>query len=538
MASDSTTVCKIQIAAAGRQLDVAAGRTLADMLREAGIPLRADCGGNGKCEKCGVKIRSEDPAATDGWEAVLACQTTVGSDLEIDLIAENCIDTATVRNKLTGRRPALGPVFPRSGGRPVLAVDLGTTTLAGFLCDRKEGRVLGAASLRNPQAIFGADVVSRMTAVMKDDGHLETLQAIVGRAIANIAKSLCKKNDVDVTDLGEIVIVGNPTMLHLALGVDPAGLGRAPFNPVFTNAQTRPAKLLDPRFDDSARVKTAPLVSAYLGADIVAAGLMHDIDRAADHLLIIDIGTNGEILLCVNGKIYGSSCATGPALEGATISSGMLALPGAIDTWRIDGNGQHGLYTTVKNAPGETSPVKGICGSGIVSAVAALFGAGIIEASGRIDAQKAGRLLTRDATGIPAIILAPAGETEYGRDVVLTQKDIRAVQLAKGALRAGLDTLCNAAGIEAPDRLYIAGAFGNFLHVDDLVCLGFLPPVRREHVKMVGNAAGEGAVCSAFSADFQARADALAQRVEVLNLAEQASFREAFVKALGFGMAS
>lgn len=524
----------IQIVSTNRQLEASDGRTLTEVLREAGIPLRADCGGKGKCGKCGVKVRPENPSTDDAWETVLACQTTVHSDLEIDLIPENSIDIVTVLNKLTDQQRVLPCVGPNKSGQLALAVDLGTTTLAGFLCDRKNGKVLGAASLRNPQSIFGSDVVSRMTAVMHDPAHLETLQTIVSQAISNIAKSLCKKNDCDVTDLQEIVIVGNPTMIHLVLGVDPTSLGRTPFDPVFTDAQTRSAGLLGPLFSSQAAVQTVPLISAFLGADIVAAGLMHDIDEADDNLLIIDIGTNGEILLRVNGKIYGSSCATGPALEGAAIEWGMLALPGAIDAWRLDEAKNHGVYTTLKDAKGKALPVKGICGSGIISAVAELFKAGIIEPSGKIDAQKAGALLIRDEKGIPSIILAPAAESEYGRDVVLTQKDIRAIQLAKGAIRVGLDTLCQAAGIDAPDRLYIAGAFGNFLNIDDLMSLGFLPPVKRENVEMVGNAAGEGAICGAFSADFKNRADALAKKVEVLNLAEQASFQEAFVTALGF----
>ncbi len=535
MTTAKTTVHTVQIVSTNRQLEATDGRTLTEVLREAGIPLRADCGGKGKCGKCGVKVSPENPSAEDTWATVLACQTTVHGDLEIDLIPENSIDIATVLNKLTDQQRVLPCVAPSESGQMALAVDLGTTTLAGFLCDRKNGKVLGAASLRNPQSIFGSDVISRMTAVLQNPDHLETLQSIVSQSISNIAKSLCKKNDCGVADLQEIVIVGNPTMIHLVLGVDPISLGQTPFDPVFSDAQTRPADLLGPLFSPQATVQTLPLMSAYLGADIVAAGLMHDIDRADDKILIIDIGTNGEILLRVDGKIYGSSCATGPALEGAAIEWGMLALPGAIDAWSLDEATHRGVYTTLKDAKGQTLPVKGVCGSGIISVVAALFKAGIIEPSGRIDAQKAGTLLTHDENGIPAIILAPASEAEYGRDVVLTQIDIRAIQLAKGAIRVGLDTLCQAAGIDAPDRLCIAGAFGNFLNIDDLMSLGFLPPVKRENVEMVGNAAGEGAICGVFSADFKSRADALAQKVEVLNLAEQASFQEAFVKALGFG---
>ena len=534
MRSKNSPSVYINIPAYGRELSVARGALLSQVLLAAGIPLRADCGGQGRCGKCTLNIRQADPPHRPiQWHSVLACQSRVDHPLDLELPAESILDAVGSLNKATAGVEALPCLFASPGRGLTLALDLGTTTVAGYLCDLGAGHVLGTAAMRNPQGVFGEDVISRIRAVTVDLEHLQQLQSLACRAIERIARSLLERTGQPVGRLSEVVVVGNPTMLHLLLGADPSPLGQAPFTPAFVASRCCPARSIGLTLAPQTTLRTLPLVSAFWGADIIAAALLHGLDQTADGTMLIDIGTNGEICLNQAGRIYGTSCATGPALEGATIACGMLALKGAVDRWQIDQAGE-ARYSTIGSQPESPVMPRGICGSGVISAVASLLRADMIDSSGRIDAAMARSRLRRGPDGQARLVLVPAAETEHGRGLMLTQTDIRAVQLAKGAIYTGVQMLCRRAGLAYPHRILVAGTLGNFLDIEDLLTIGMLPGNDRKGIRMVGNAAGAGAVCAAFDPVFLERADAMAGQIETVDLAADADFQARFVASLAF----
>jgi uncharacterized 2Fe-2S/4Fe-4S cluster protein (DUF4445 family) len=525
----------INIPAYGRHLSVAQGTLLSQALLSAGIPLRADCGGQGRCGKCVLKVRQAGIGRlADQWQTVLACQYRVDQPLDIKLPSASILDAVGSLNKAAAGVDTLPCLRVAPDGGLILALDLGTTTIAGYLCDQQAGSVLGTAAMRNPQGAFGEDVISRIRAATVDQRHLQQLQHLACQATQRLVGSLLEDADQPAKRLSEVVVVGNPTMLHLLLGVEPASLGHSPFTPAFVESRRCPAPSIGLDLPPHTMVRTLPLVSGFWGADVVAAAILHNLDQsAANGIMLIDIGTNGEICLNHTGSIYGTSCATGPALEGATITCGMLALAGAVDSWQINRVG-NSSYTTIGSDTQQTSKPCGICGSGVISAIASLLRAGLVEPSGRIDGIKARSLFRRHQNGQAELVLVPAAETEHGRALVLTQTDIRAVQLAKGAIRTGVEMLCDVTGMAQPYKILVAGTLGNFLDIDDLLTIGMLPGMDPANICMVGNAAGGGAVCAAFDPTFLPRADALTRRIETIDLAADADFQTRFVKSLSF----
>jgi uncharacterized 2Fe-2S/4Fe-4S cluster protein (DUF4445 family) len=510
------------------------GTLLSQALLAAGIPLRADCGGQGRCGKCTLNIRHADPDQRPGqWHSILACQSRADQPLDVELPAESILDAVGSLNKAAAGAEALPCLFASPGRGLTLALDLGTTTVAGYLCNLGAGKVLGTAAMRNPQGVFGEDVISRIRAATVNLEHLQQLQSLACRAVERIAQSLLERAGQPVGRLSEVVVVGNPTMLHLLLGIDPSPLGQAPFTPAFVASRCCPARFIGLALAPQTTLRTLPLVSAFWGADIIAAALLHGLDQTADGAMLIDIGTNGEICLNQAGRIYGTSCATGPALEGATIASGMLALKGAVDRWQVDQAGEvH--YSTIGSHPKRPVKPRGICGSGVISAIASLLRAGMIDPSGRIDTAMARSRFWRGPNGQAHLMLVPAAETEHGRDLMLAQTDIRAVQLAKGAIYTGVQMLSRRAGLTHPDHILVAGTLGNFLDIEDLFTIGMLPGIDRKRIRMVGNAAGGGAVCAAFDPVFLERAEAMAGRIETVDLAADADFQARFVASLAF----
>jgi uncharacterized 2Fe-2S/4Fe-4S cluster protein (DUF4445 family) len=518
-----------------RMLGAGDGDSLHQVLVDNGIPLRSDCGGQGRCGRCRVQLHAVGEAAADrSWPSALACQTRLSSSMAVRLPESSLIDPGAVVDKSSSQADALACVRPVAGKRLALAVDLGTTALAVYLCDLAAGRIIAVATARNPQAVYGADVISRISAAAGGAPHRNRMQRLVCRAVDRLADSLTGGSSRKQRRIDAAAVAGNPTMTHLFLGVDPSPLGRMPFRPAFSAVQSCPADRLGMGFNPLASVRTLPLLSGYLGGDIVAAALAVDLDRRTEDTLVIDIGTNGEILLAAGGRLYGTSCATGPAFEGAAIACGMPALPGAVDRWSCRPGMRAVAYTTLPDAGGSHTAARGLCGSGVVSAVAALRRAEVIDAGGRIDPHRARGHFRTDAAGVGQVLLVPADATAAGRSIPLTQKDIRAVQLAKSAIRTGIEMLCHSAGIKRPRRLLIAGTFGNHLQTADLITLGALPPIPPSDVVAVGNAAGSGTVCAVFDPMVWRRADELTRRVTVINLASQPAFQSRFVDALTF----
>ena len=531
---------EILLLSSGRHLTASEGQTLFEALARSGIQLRSECGGKGACGKCLVRIEGE-PRSAGGPAAPgqplplvesLACQTVVRSNLALEVPPPSLASAEAVEKPIRVRP---GPPLSPSATGYGLAVDLGTTTIAVFLCDLGRGTVLAAGSVRNPQLIFGDDVMSRISAVTGHVNALARLQEYVVTAINHTVAVLAAQCCVATDMIVRVVVVGNSSMIHLFLGVDPTPIGTYPYRPVFTGPRDlSAAKVGLLALHPQARVYTLPLISAFLGCDIIAAAVACDLDREAEATMIIDVGTNGEVMVSVRGVFTAASCATGPALEGATIANGMHAVSGAIDAVRIHPADSRVDYTLIQGNPQNPRRVAGICGSGIVSATAALVEAGVILGNGRFNPESKHTNLRRGSDGAWEFLLVPAVETEPGVDITLTQKDIRAVQLAKGAILTGITLVCREAGIDLPRRLLIAGSFGGSLNVHDAVTIGMLPRLPEHAVEAVGNAAGDGAILALLDRTVNERAAALARRTRVVDLAAHPDFQKVFVNSLGF----
>ncbi|SMC20047.1 Uncharacterized 2Fe-2 and 4Fe-4S clusters-containing protein, contains DUF4445 domain [Desulfacinum hydrothermale DSM 13146] len=522
--------CTIHVEGEHRSVRARTGETLLLALARNGIFLRSDCGGKGVCRQCTVQD-------TDTGERMPACQVTVTEDLSVRIPSAARRALEVIRKPDLERaakqllRSRAGRVSPRE--RWGAAVDVGTTTLAVYLSDRVEGRVLASTSLRNPQFLFGDDVMARISAVDQNPAVLGEMQAMVLDAVAMALTSLAASVQLDPSNLCQITVVGNPTMIHIFWGVDPTPLGRHPYEPAFRDLRTDRASLLGWDSFAKTRVTTLPLLSGFLGADTVACALALDLLHSAEGTLLVDVGTNGELLLKAGTQLLGTSCATGPALEGAAIGHGMPAVSGAVR--HVEMNPDATLrWEVIRRDDGPDPKPLGICGSGVLSAVAALYSSGIVQKDGRIDISKAPHRILLDHKGIPSVILVDGSHTALGTPILFTQKDVRAVQLAKAALRTGIDLLCRKAGIHAPSLIHLAGTFGSHLGPKDAITIGMLPPVGTEKVRAAGNAAGLGALLALVDPDSVEELDRLAASTRVVELASHPDFQETFVSSLAF----
>ena len=382
-----------------------------------------------------------------------------------------------------------------------IAIDIGTTTIAAYLVDMDKGEILDTMSGLNAQKIFGADVISRIEYTMQGDGKLELLQDKIVTQISDLCIFLAERNHVQKENIYIVVVAGNTTMLHLFFGIDPAGIAVAPFIPGFLGSVRFPSSVLK-NFPLDCTILSLPSISGYVGADIVAGILATRMHEREELSLLIDIGTNGEIVFGNREKLYSCSTAAGPAFEGAHIACGMGGIKGAVDSAAIENNVIK--YTTIGNA----KPV-GICGSGIIDIVALLLKSGIVDFTGRIleadeveqeDVLALFKKISVDKDGA-AIVIGKSSESGTGEDVFFTQKDIREVQLAKAAISAGISTLLNKAGRELNeiDNVFIAGGFGSYISKESAAVIGLIPSELLGKTKSVGNTSGLGAMTCALS---------------------------------------
>ena len=418
-----------------------------------------------------------------------------------------------------------------------IAFDIGTTTIMGSLIDLKNAEVTAVAAVTNPQNIYGADVISRINHASQGKEELKQLQDKVLEAANNVIKDLLKQTKVARDRVYEIVAVGNTTMSHLFMGIDPTYLAPAPFIPAYSRALEVEASDLGLKVNPSGRVTFLPNLAGYVGSDTVGVILATGMDRREDNCAAIDIGTNGELVLAANGKLMACSTAAGPAFEGAQIKQGMRASAGAVETVRyVDNEIQ---LSTIDDAP-----ACGICGSGLIDAAAALLEAGLVDASGRfvnpeenpedVPAHFKDRL--KRGKGGFEFILVPGEDSENGEDIVLSQGDLRELQLAKGAIYAGLMILLKEAGINENDldEVLLAGAFGNYVRKESALAIGLLPQLPPEKIVAVGNAAGDGSKMSLASKTVRERALALPGKVQHLELSTRSDFQDIFVDALKY----
>ncbi len=415
-----------------------------------------------------------------------------------------------------------------------LAIDIGTTTVVVYLMDLNTGTVMNSGAVTNPQHVFGADVISRITYASGSPDQLHQLQVNVINGLNGIIANLCQDTGISSHEIYQAVVVGNTTMSHLFLGIDPTYLAPAPFVPVFRQAIEVEAGELGLNMLATGHVVVLPNVAGYVGADTVGVMLAAGVDRLPGITLAIDIGTNGEMILAGPDRILTCSTAAGPAFEGAEIKCGMRAAEGAIEAVRI---GEDVELTVIAG-----KKAKGICGSGLIDAVAEMHKAGVIDATGRL-ASKPEQLdklsppvrerVRRNEQG-SEFILVWRQDSDTGEDIVLSQKDIRELQLAKGAIKAGVQILLREMGVSAEsiDRVLLAGAFGNYIKTDSAVGIGLLPPLPLERIETIGNAAGDGAKMALLSKGERARAESLAARAEHIELSTRKEFQEEFVQAL------
>jgi uncharacterized 2Fe-2S/4Fe-4S cluster protein (DUF4445 family) len=415
-----------------------------------------------------------------------------------------------------------------------LAIDIGTTSVVTTLLELESGEQLAAVSSLNPQAVFGGDLMSRIAFAQFNPGNLRKLtMRIVGLLNQHVAE-VCREAGVLPKWIYKVVIVGNTCMHHLLLGIDPSYVGLAPYAPVMRQALTLPARDLPLKVAPDARVCLLPLVAGFVGADAVAVALATRIYAATDVRVAVDIGTNGEVLLGSRDRLWACSAPAGPAFEGAQIRHGMRGAAGAIDRVTVDDDVH--VHTI-----GETDPL-GICGSGLIDLLAGLLDTGVIDATGliRVESREALPPRLRDRMVMRGeerqFILLRPGEAGATREIVLTQDDVRQVQLAKGAIASGVSMLLHVAGVPLGDvaELMLAGGFGNYVSIPSAIRIGLIPALPVERVRYVGNAASLGAQLCLLSEPERTRAADIAARFEHVSLAAHPDFEQIFVDCMNF----
>lgn len=512
-----------------RTVSIHSGATLIEAAGQAGITLASPCGGVGRCGKCKVEL-------LPSGKSVLACQFRVEHDLQVRVPDQSRLLRQQILQHGTLRDMPLDPAVQKgdaTGCYYGAAADIGTTTVVVNLVDLTTGQVVATASGANPQSRYGADVISRIQYASKSE-NAATLQRCILNCLETLIEQAAQAAGVASTDVYEIVAAGNTTMNHLLLNLPVAQLGQAPYYAYSVAAHDKPAAEMGIRIHPTGRLHTIENIAGFVGSDTVAAALASGMDILDAPTLLVDIGTNGELVLGTGNKLWAGSCAAGPALEGAGILFGSPAQDGAIQRVLIN---DEDIDTDVIGGIAARS----LCGSGLIDAVAVMLDLGIIEESGRFSEPEtivpplpkaiAKRLTEYD--GQPAFRFSADGAA---LPVVLTQKDIRQFQLAKAAIRAGIQLLCRTA--ELPEdklvRILLAGAFGNYIRRESAVRVGLLPGPGVERIRFVGNAAGAGATMILISRHARELAAGLAQQIQYVEIAHQAAFQDAFSACLLF----
>lgn len=512
--------------------EVEEGTTILAAEQMAGLEPDAPCGGKGDCGKCKVDI-------VEGIKTgvVLACQTPVTCDMKVDTLSQEKIQkiltdgfTRTVEVK-----PGVG-----SADQPfyTVAFDIGTTTIVGYLLDGRTGQEIAVASMMNPQHQFGADVISRANYVLENDG-VEMMQ-VVRKALNQLIGKVCAQAGVERTDVLQVSIVGNTCMHHLFMGISPQSLVLAPYVPAVQEGMILKASECDLSIAEDGRLLMFPNIAGFVGGDTVGCMLSVAFDQLEDMTLMIDIGTNGELVMGNKDHMVTTSTAAGPAFEGAKIECGMRGSKGAISHLTVEG--EELKFEVVDGG----KPV-GICGSGLIDVMAFMIRYGFIDNYGGLAEEddledplaisQAWRLQEKD--GKPVFILIPAEETANGTPVYMSQKDIREVQLAKGAIAAGITIMAGKLGIEVEDikHVYLAGAFGNYMDSDNACEIGLIPYSLIDRIIPIGNAAGEGSKLAVINEEEYAYACKLAREAEFIELASEECFQDTFVDELEFARA-
>jgi len=456
------------------------------------------------------------------------------------------------------------------------AVDIGSTTIALYLCDLRTGEILAAESEMNPQIVYGEDVMSRIQYTIEHEDGLEklhkavidTLNKLLKQAVKTANKSLrvrsakqslleeeiasppgldtasptrptAARNDIRLDDILEMVLVGNSTMHHLVLNLPPAHLGRAPFVPAIHHSLDIKARELGFNINASGNIHILPTIASFIGADTSGVLLAEEPHKQDENWLIIDVGTNAELVLGNKKRLVSTSTPTGPALEGAHVEYGMRAAPGAMERVLIDEKTLEPKYKVIGIDGWNTDHakfkghVKGICGSAIIDAVAELFRAGIVDSRGKFRRGLESKRIREGANGWEYVI-AWTEETSIGRDIPITQQDVRQIQLAKAALFVAARTLLKRSNLETPDKIILAGGFGSFIDKEKAMLIGLIPDCELDKVYAVGNAAGDGARIALLNVEKRKEIESVTRKVERFELPTDPEFQNQFMLATSF----
>lgn len=425
-------------------------------------------------------------------------------------------------------------VIPHSDRfRPIgAAIDIGTSRIVLHLVDLESGETIAIESMPNPQASYGADIISRLAYASKSDNNLLELHRVVVGAVNNLIRKACSRAGVPREWIYEVVVVGNTVMHHLFLGIDVKYLGLAPYTPALKGPIHLYAKELSLDVNRNAIVYLPPVIAGFLGSDAIADAVAVDIDECREPCALIDIGTNTEIIVNTGKKIVAGSTPAGPAFEGASMTFGMRASEGAIDQVFIYFDRSIGDYAVRYNVIGGKKP-SGICGSGYIDIVANLYRLGLINARGRFSRSITSARL-KVINGTTRFIVAEAGETAIGRDIAVDERDIESLLLAKAAVASGLKTLLRLANLSEKElaRVYVAGSFGSYLNIENAIAIGLLPRVPISRYIFVGNASIVGAKAMLKSREVREKTLSISRRIEYVELATRSEFKEVFVESL------
>jgi uncharacterized 2Fe-2S/4Fe-4S cluster protein (DUF4445 family) len=474
----------------------------------------------------------------------ISCELPIISALQKTLRKGEWKITCAIYSRAPGGGNRLAAIWPGFHDKAYgLAVDVGSTTIAAHLTNLATGEVISSAGLMNPQIRFGEDLMSRVSYVMMNPGGEAEMTTAIRTALQQLAEEVATRADVPLTDIMETVLVGNPVMHHLFLGIDPTELGGAPFALATGLPLTFLARDLDLKLNAGAYCYVLPCIAGHVGADAAGVVLSEAPHESDEFMLCVDVGTNAEIVLGNKQRLLACSSPTGPAFEGAQISCGQRAAPGAIERLRIDPATLEPRYKVIgsdlwSDEPGfeeaiAQTGVTGICGSGIIEAIAEMYLSGVINQDGLVDGSMAAispRIEPYKRT-FNYVIRKPA---EGGNEPLIrvTQNDVRAIQMAKAALYAGVRLLMDKLGIEAPGKIRLAGAFGSHIDMKYAMVLGLIPDCHLSRVQSAGNAAGTGARIALLNKGARDEIEAVVRRIEKIETAVEPLFQQHFVEAM------
>jgi uncharacterized 2Fe-2S/4Fe-4S cluster protein (DUF4445 family) len=518
----------ITIEPEGKQISIHAGATLLEAAGQANIILNTFCGGAGTCEKCIVYISPDN-------RKVLACQYRVQSNLIVTIPPESrYFEQKILEHGINVEKEFSSTIYEKYVSVASIenifgiAVDIGTTTVVAKLINLAHGKCHETATMQNLQTRFGDDVISRIAYAESED-KLKKLQKLIIDCINGLIKILCEKALITQEHIFEICAVGNTTMNHIFLGFPVTQLGTAPYQAYSLEAVDLPTEKSGLKINPKGNIHTVENIAGFVGSDTIAAAMVTDIASVDKMTLIVDIGTNGEIVLGNKEKIFAASCAAGPAMEGARIDCGSRAVDGSIEAVVV--NDSDIDFDIIGN-----SPAHSICGSGLIDAVAVMLNLGILDSTGKFTEPD----LLKEK--LPQAIYARLRENKnepafyFNDKVYLSQKDIRQLQLAKAAILAGIKILLEKIDIKETDieQIFLAGAFGNYIRRESALRVGLLPMVDIERIHFIGNAAASGAQMLLLSDEARQKAGQLAKTIQYIEIAHQTNFQDIFADSLSF----